>query len=443
MEPLWTPMIHRETIVKLLFIVGIISLWVYFSGIGKFVFQNIDHPYRNTIFNLLVESKWPVLNFDVLADEMPNTSVTGMIYYIGFWLPSAVIGKLFGLRVGYYAQAVWAVLGIVLVYYFICAIRKKIVVWPLFVLIFFSGLDIVGHYLIGTDLRTMSSALHLEWWDTPYQFSSMTSQLFWVFNQAIPAWLCTMLIFTQKNNRNIVFVLACSMLTSTLPFVGLIPLVFFFVFTRKYEGVEKRFSRPYVKALFEDTCTIQNVLGGGIIGITSFLYLYGNAAGGMVMQKTTRGPVWEQNLAKWLVFIIIEIGIYCILIYKYQHTNKLYYFIILCMCVLSLIRIGYTNDFCMRATIPALFLLMLLVMDTIQKSWEKRDYPVFVALICVLVIGGVTPLHEFTRTVTETYTRIEQGEAVYAEDADAQILMSSPNFAGDAEENFFFRYLAR
>lgn len=36
----------------------------------------------------------------------------GLIYYIGYWLPAAVVGKVFGLTAGYYFQYVWAIIGI-------------------------------------------------------------------------------------------------------------------------------------------------------------------------------------------------------------------------------------------------------------------------------------------------------------------------------------------
>ena len=141
---LWIPDMNRQNIISVLFIIGIIAIWVYYSGIGKFVFQNTDHAYRNGLFNMLVEKEWPVINDHVIKSKMPGISKTGLIYYIGFWLPSAIVGKILGLRCGYYAQAVWALIGICLTYYLICARNKRLELWPLAVFVLFSGLDIVG-----------------------------------------------------------------------------------------------------------------------------------------------------------------------------------------------------------------------------------------------------------------------------------------------------------
>lgn len=448
---LWTPDWDRDTIIKFLFAIGIIAIWVYYSGIGKFVFQNTDHSVRNSIFNILVEYDWPVVNYDILPEFNRawdgTTKVTGLIYYIGFWLPSAIVGKVLGIRAGYYAQAVWAVLGIALVYYLICVMLKKVVVWPLFILVFFSGLDIIGVFL--TNFSVLGSNWHLEWWGTPYQYSSMTTQLFWVFNQSVPAWVCTILMYVQKNNRNLVFILACSMLSSTFPFIGLLLLALFFCFTRKYDTkVEGAISleskiKSYTMSLMKDTCTLQNVLGGGIVGIVSFLYLLGNFSGGHVMAENVKGARFDNSLPKFVIFLILEIGVYAVLIYKYNKQSKLYYFVLLCLCVIPPIRVGYSIDFCMRASIPALFILMLWVIQAVQEAWKRREYAVFSGLIVALVIGSATPICEFKRTFTQTFDRIENEQIVYEEDTDALEILNSVNFSGDIEKNFFFQYLTK
>lgn len=452
-EKLWMPELSKDNVIKILFIIGVIALWVYMSGIGKFLFQNTDHRERNAIFNILVEYDWPVINHEILPKNRGMFNTTGLIYYIGYWLPSAVIGKLFGLRVGYYAQAVWAVLGIALVYYFICVKAKKVVIWPLWIFIFFSGLDIVGIFMTSTDIVNRygeSYIWHCEWWGNPYQYSSMTTQLFWVFNQAVPAWLCTMLVLIQKNNRNLVFILACCMLNSTFPFIGLMLLVVFLCFARKYNELQKykqeKFSRrvgEYLKLLIKDTCTFQNVAGGGIIGITSFLYLIGNGSGGRMLKEDPRGPEFYNSLPKLVLFLILEVGIYAVLLYKYNKDNRLYYFVILCLCMIPPIKVGYSNDFCMRVSIPFLLVLMLFVIKALGTAWQKKDYGIFLGLVVVLLLGSVTPVLELKRTWTYTYERIRKDEIVYMEDGDPIVILNSSNFSGDIEDNFFFKYVVK
>ena len=142
MEKSWIPELHKENLLKIVFIITVIGVWVYYSGIGRLVFQNTDHSARNAIFDILVQYDWPVINYEVNLDIMPKgTTATSLVYYIGFWLPAAVVGKIFGLEAGYGFQIFWAILGITLVYYLLCERYKKLLMWPLLILIFFSGLD--------------------------------------------------------------------------------------------------------------------------------------------------------------------------------------------------------------------------------------------------------------------------------------------------------------
>lgn len=438
---LWVPEFNQDNLMKILFIIGVLAIWVYYSGIGGFVFQNVDHTARNRIFDMLVQHEWPVKSSEVLTNFEGETGTFGLIYYIGFWLPAAIVGKLFGLLIGYYFQAVWALLGLVLVYYFMCSRWKQIKVWPVFVLIFFSGLDIIGAYLTNMDYVNIRDTWHLEWWSTSFQYSSMTTQIFWVFNQAIPIWLVTILTYIQKNNRNLIFILVCSMLTSTLPFIGLLPITIFLCITRKGKVINNKESELKNKVMFliKDTCTIQNVLGGGVIGILSFCYLSGNISGTHIMGDNTLGA----SLAKYVLFIILDLGVYVVLLYKYKKDSKLYYFVVALLLLVPCIRVGSAADFCMRASIPGLFLIMIWVIDSIMDAWKEKTYILFVGLIITILIGSVTPIFEMRRTFTETFRRQNAGVAVEAGADSEEDIYKSPNFSGNTETCFFYKYLAK
>ncbi len=443
-DALWFPELTRENMFKICFIIVIIFAWVYYSGIGRLVFQNTDHTARNAIYEILVDYDWPIFNFEVNYELFPEeTTATSLIYYIGFWLPSAVFGKLFGVEAGYGFQVFWAVFGIVLVYYFICARKEKLLIWPLVILIFFSGLDIIGQYLIGTDLFTLPNTQHIEWWAVPYQYSSMTTQLYWVFNQAVPAWVCTIFAYIQKNNRSLIFILVCCMLPGTFPFVGLLLLVIFWMFTREYQNEKwKDNKKRYLLCWKKDTFTLQNILGGGIIGIISFLYLSANVSGQRIMTKSTFVS-YANHLSKYMMFILVEVGIYFILLYKNNKKNKLYYFLLFCLCVIPPIRVGNAGDFCMRVSIPVLFILMIMIMDSLEQAKKKKEKTIFIGLCIALCIGAVTPLHEISRSYSETTNRLNNGEQLYENTLESDRLLNGSNFSGAVNDSVFFQYIAR
>lgn len=405
-----------------------ILLWVYLSGIGGWCYQNRDHEVRSAIFRALVEYDWPVISHD---------GSRGLIYYIGFWLPSACIGKVFGLEAGYAAQIIWAVTGIFIVYYLICVYRKKADLLPIAFLVFFSGLDYVGAWILGEEeLIRLSLSTHLEWWAVDFQFTSMTAQLFWVFNQAVPAWVATIAVMTQKNCKNMLFILALTMLSSTIPFVGLIPIVIY-LYIKRVMGDKKRW-----KEIF----TLQNIVGVMIIGGCVFLYLTGNVSGGMI-QKDNAALAVREPAALWLrylLFYLLEFGIYLYFICRYRKKDSLVYLLTAILLICPFIKVGNDHDFCMRASLPALFILMLLCMETFEKIRLEGKKYLLAAYCVVLLLGSLTAVNEIRRSVKETYWRVTYGESVrYPETGIEKDLLRNANFSGETQGNIFYRYFAR
>jgi hypothetical protein len=113
---------------KIIIAFSVIILWVLFSGIGGFGYQNGDHHFRNAIFRDLITHEWPVI-YDIQGIEL-NHPLKGktfmLVYYIGYWLPSAVVGKLFGWSAANFSLFLWTVLGLFLTYYFICCFLNLI-----------------------------------------------------------------------------------------------------------------------------------------------------------------------------------------------------------------------------------------------------------------------------------------------------------------------------
>ncbi len=402
----------------------LIAVWVYISGIGGWCYQNSDHKARNAIFRALVEYNWPVISYD---------GSRGLIYYIGFWLPAACIGKIWGLEAGYAAQVIWAVLGIFIVYYLLCVYRRKVDLLPIAFLVFFSGLDYAGAWILGEEGINLNLALHLEWWAYDMQFSSMTTQLFWVFNQAIPVWVATALILTQNNCKNILFILSLIMLTSTIPFVGLIPIAIYLYIKRVKTG----------RSLWKEVFTVQNIVGVVVIGGCVFLYLIGNMSGGVIRSEKPEFAAVEPA-ARWLrylLFYFLEFGIYLYFISKYRKKDAMLYLISAILIVCPFIKVGYDYDFCMRASIPALFVLMLMCMETFGQICLDGKKLLLAGYCAVLLIGAITPFNEIHRSVRETFWRVTNGESVrYSEFTIENELLHGNNFSGEVEKNLFYKY---
>ena len=465
----------------------IICCWAALSGVGQYVWQNDDHEYRNTIFEILVAHKWPVTG---MYEHNGESIQTGMVYYLGFWLLPAIIGKRFGMNAGYAAQYIWAVIGIVIVYLLLCIWKKKIMLWPLILMIFFSGMDMVGTILFSQDSFTFLGTEHLERWIGSYQFSSMTTQLFWVFNQAIPAWVLCILIFTNEKPKNMIFLWSTIMLTSTFPFAGMLPYIFYYLIPQK-SNIKSAEKHGYLAGFVSNLTSMQNLLGGGYIGIVSLIYLTGNISS----QKGNLASFSSGKLIAAAIFVLILLlfSLFCLKL-KAAHRKKFLYILAACVgiifCFLAakrllldnrswntdlyrLVRmlgfyfleagamiiclekfipekklltltavwlflvpyivVGSSIDFCMRASIPGLFLLMIWSIEVIDK-YRKEVYARI--LIILLLIGSVTSFHEIKRTI------INSSNYYTIQSVEESEIMTSDNFSGDTN-GMFWKFLAK
>lgn len=475
---------------RLVAIAAVIFVWVALSGIGGYVWQNGDHAWRNKILQILVDYEWP-----------PTTGERGLTYYIGTWLPASLVGREWGIDKAHTALFLWVLLGVCLVYALICVWRRKIVLWPLVILIFFGGLDIIGSNMFAEDAVRVFGFDHLEWWAPrfPYelQYSSNTTQLYWVFNQSVPVWLAMILLFMDESPRNMIWVSSLVVITSTLPFIGMVPIMIYYMIRHsKWEKPESVIQGW--KMVLSNMASFQNLAGGGSALVISFLYLIGNSnltvlsaadgedaahlsvwfpwifllavvivvfvlgtlmiwiygkEGGRILRnilclmaalvltilffealgtaKVGGNDIYR--LIYTILFVLLEAGIFLYLLFKDVEDKGLFNVVAISLMVIPFLRIGATGDFCMRASIPSLFIVMLWCIETLGK--KSKNLRIVILAAC-LAIGAVTPIHEIRRTLIGS-----QGEYVIEMVEDERIL-NAANFSGSLD-TFFWQYIAR
>ena len=398
----------------------IVSGLVFLSGIGGFVFQNFDHIYRNSIFKDLINNNWPIY----LPKGGNFTKDVIFSYYFAIWLPSALVGKAFGINAGYIALYLWCVIGVYITMRYFKIYYKKNFFVPILLFIGFSGLDIIEQLLYGGNiLHLLILSSHLEW-TTGYQFSSFTTQLFWVFNQAIPAWLLTLAILNEKDSKRLVVLLACSLIFSTLPTVG---LAFVTIYKVYFTGQEK----PSINKIINKTkelFTFENILIGIPLLIIFLTFVMSNSTNG-----TVSFGISIHNILPIIISIVFEFLLYYLLVIKYCKDKYLIIISLISLLICPLITISSGGDFCMRASIPGLMTLFVLLLEAVPKM-NKRDFIIF---FIIFTIGAITPLNEIKRTVYYTNKNTKR---------EAIVLITSPNqqnFYGYKDESLFVKFFAR
>ncbi|MCF0131163.1 MAG: hypothetical protein HUJ71_05520 [Pseudobutyrivibrio sp.] len=447
----------KDNILKFAIVLFALGAWVRLSGIGSYCFQNTDHYWRNSIFTVLSNHEWPV----IVPFEDGNRT---LVYYIGFWLPSALVSKIAGFDIGWRFQALWAWIGVALVYTMICVWRKKVEIWPVVVFAFFSGLDYVGSQLVTEQMLPLFGIDPLEGWVLDMQFINNTSLLFWVFNQAVPAWVCTMLFAIEDTKKNILYPMACIMLSSTFPFVGMLMIAIYYCI-KGYRYNQGTVVKDFVSTI-RPVFSVQNIIGILPVGVTTLLYLMTNLFAANKTEELNYAltscvmPVKGMAVAPvgtlaaymfsgrgfghtvWMLFCLLEFLVYIGLIYDYQKKNPMMYIVVAWMLICPFIKVGESFDFGARSVIPSQIMLILMVIDTLDKAVRDKKKYVLIGLVSVMMIGALSPIHEIQHTIVYT-TTLDNTNANYIMGVIGEdTLLHGGNFSGP-DDSFFFKHMAK
>lgn len=428
--------INKKTALFWIISIIVCAVWVYFSGIGSFTYQNDDFWVRNPIYRDLCNYKWPVI-YDLSLQPTNIQTITGsskvaFSYYYTWWLVPALIGKIFhfselGNNVSLY---LWALLGVLLVLYFINRIVKKCSYKNLIIFIFFSGLDIIGNLVVSGKIDLLN---HIEWWTTYFvQYSSNTTQLYWVFNQSIPLWIITTILLELNDNKYIASVCSLSFAYSPWATIGIIPIAIYGSFKKKKE----------IKNVFNVMNIIIPIVMLMIYGV--FYISSSGSAGGIGTTVSYYRNDLLRFIAITILFMILEFGLYIALVWNSaKHDN--YFLIVLLMLFVSPLIFMRDGNYTMRGTIPSLFILMIYVIK--QFGINKK---IDILLCVVLIIGGCTAFNEINRSIYNTlnsnnYLQEDIGSFGYIKsNIKPHIVIAKDQFyIYDYQNSPFFKYLAK
>ena len=409
------------------------ALWVYLSGIGDFCFQNFDFRHRNAIFRDLAEQPWPVLidlgkESDTVR-EVCGSGTVALTYYFSWWLPAALVSKLFHLgddarNLVLYA---WAVLGIIEIMYLLCRKMRKCLWWIPVIFIGFSGLDIIGALLRACFFENwnLSYTPYLEWWSKCFEYSANTTQLFWVFNQSVPVWVIAALFIQNDKPHYAAALASLSFAYSAWAAIGFIPFI--------------------CAACFRKDNFLRNINLINIAVILMMMIVFGSFYASSNATDKYIGFHQASFYIRYFIIIFLEVIIYFIIFWKDAVKNSYYFATLISLIFIPLFHI-LSHDFIMRASIPALFMVALYAMLFISQCTSKIRKYIF---IFIFLIGCVNPVTSIVRTINNTVTMDSYiCNEIYSltnmRTTDTELLkMTMQYLASNYDKSFFFRYLAK
>lgn len=362
---------------------GISIVLNYLLGIGEFRPQTYDFQANNFKYYDLITHQLPVY--------YPEQN-TYLCYYTGYYLPSALVAKVFGIETCRYFSFVWSIIGMGLVFVWISTFTRKNVITLLIIVLLFSNAWFVIKLLMYFD--------YFQEYLRPYyiqlnQFKLITSPLIknyaWATQHTIPACLGVCILienFKHKTDlKYLLLMLLSTMFWSPLTAVGLFPFVAFYFLKD-------------VKILFSSKLTKD--LAFMILLILSFtpLLLYFISTEGIHVNNTEF--IWQTGVSSWWIFYLIyAISNFIIwglfLNYSQNQYEILWKIAVVFPCLIAFYRIGIYNDFNVRISFPSFFMLSILVGISVVERMKLKSL-IGVGILLLIIMNSLANFNHIKNT---------------------------------------------
>ena len=376
----------HETFISLstfLLCLGISIALNYVLGIGEFRPQTYDFQANNFKYYDLITHQLPVY----YAEQQ-----TYLCYYTGYYLPSALLAKVFGIETCRYFSFIWSVFGMCLVFLWISTFTRRNIIGLLAIVLLFAN----AWFAIKLLINFAYFQEHLQ----PYyiqlnQFKLITSPLIknyaWATQHTIPACLgvCVLIDnFRIKTDlKHLLLMLLSTMFWSPLTAVGLFPFVAFY-FLKDLKNV---FSINSIRSLM--------LMMFLILSFTPLL-LYFVSTEGIHVNNTEF--IWQTGVKSWWIFYLIyTISNFIIWGFFLNHTKNQYKILwkiaVIFPCIIAIYRIGIYNDFNVRVSFPSFFMLSILVGISVIEKLKIKSL-IGVGIMLLIILNSLANLNHLKNT---------------------------------------------
>lgn len=414
------------------------------SGIGEFVYSTEDHSFRRAIFRDMIDYKWPVF-FDSSTQSNPairaymGEGKAAFVYYMTYWMVPALVGKAFGFAAGNVALVLWSASGIFLVLLGMNMFIGKRSFATLFTFIYACGLDAVPFWI--HKMHGMPDWGWLEGWTHHLSYLGMSTNLLNVYNQVIPCWIAVILLMTATDTVAIGFIGALTFAYSPWVTIGILPIALARLLARREDRKIKAIVNPL------------NIIPPVLILIVFGTYYA--AGSGKAMEK---GFTWEfygsvpKFLGAYLLLIVIEILPYLLITRKEDRKEPVLIASVITLLVIPFYMVSLNNDLCMRASMPALFVLTVYMTLCIASvDYDKiREGHITVKHIGAAVLLGVMAyigMYYFQvgagLTLAGEHPRDDIGSLGDIDDTIYVGVVIDQFYSYDYDDSLFFEYLSR
>lgn len=361
----------------------------FLLGIGEFRPQTYDFQANNFKY------------YDLITHDLPVYYVqqkTYLCYYTGYYLPTALLAKVFGITSARYFSFIWSVLGLWIVLVWIANFQRKSPLFLILFVILFSNAWIAIKLMI--EFKLFREYLQ------PYYFQinqfKLINETFiknyaWATQHTLPACLgACVLVYsfkgkdTFKDLKYLLIILLSTMFWSPLTTIGLFPFVGFLFL----KNAQKLFLLTKGQDLGLMTTLIISFLP---------LMLYFISTEGIHAKNTEF--IWQTGVSQWwilyLIYVLINFGIWGIMLQFYKNpTQNICTIAVTFPCIIALYRIGIYNDFNIRVVFPSFFILSILVGITLLEKIKLKPILGYI-MVAFIALNSITNINQLCKGISQ------------------------------------------
>ncbi len=435
-------------------LLGVAVAITFLLGVGGYYTQHSDFVSKNPILNDLVLEPWPVIvrpqTMSREIQQICGSQPLGLVYYFFFYLPAACVGKLAGIAAARFALFVWTAAGLYILLNQLAhyvnkdkGISMRQIVLLVVLFVFWGGVDVIGYIfrwaydMLQVHAKTcydMGGWCHYaEFYFTGW--GSHWTSLYWSFNQYIPIWMMTALVVDSKKISVIGFFYSFTLLYSPWAAMGMLPIVACYAVSR----------------MVSDTRAVRQVFSFQNIIFPLLLLLL---AGTFYMSNNTpleeKGWFWDflspsVFVVRYVAFIAVELGVYVYLLRSKLGKDWLLTASVITLLLIPLYKMTHPNDFLMRASLPALFVVFMFWLRWCFENWRLKRKLIIVIVFLSSLVALQNMAVSLRLTVEEKGAILVWPDEQFCNTDNPEVadLGELQFFAHDYGKTFFWKYLAR
>ncbi|MGI4976172.1 MAG: hypothetical protein ACRYG6_04430, partial [Janthinobacterium lividum] len=359
------------------------------GGEGRLLPATPDWLVRDAVLHDLVAQRWPFVYRVDGVDRVLRAP-------LGLYLLPTLAGKAAGLRAAHLALWAQDTVALAVVLRVFCASGSRwrsLVVLAVFCV--FGGCDMVGTLAVAArhtldDGAPFAIPDDIQWWDRLFQYSSVPTLVLWVPHHALAGWFVAALLLLHERGQLRVGALMAgaglSIVWSPFAAMGAAP----FLLKAGIEALRARAVRPLDVAALA-------VLGVALLPVA----LYLASDGGGILRGFL--PINTEFLLRYPAFLALELLPFVAVTFLPDRrgegpSRSTWLVAVVSLVLIPFYRIGVSNDFAMRASIPALAILAVATGHAAASAFERGG--VRLAVVAgVVAVGSLTGLDEVWHTL--------------------------------------------